>query len=97
MEIKIQAVHFDATEQLIAFANKKLEKLQRKSPDISLIEVRLHVVKPETALNKEAIITVKHPGKADIVVSKKADTFEEAIDLGIAAIEPQLEKAKERR
>lgn len=97
MEIKIQAVHFDATEQLTAFATKKIEKLQRKSPEISHVEVRLHVVKPETALNKEAVITVKYPGKPDIVVSKKADTFEEAIDLCIAAIEPQLEKAKERR
>ena len=94
MEIKIQAIHFDATDALNAFVEKKIEKLARKSPEILLAEVNLKVVKPESAKNKEAVITIKYPQAADVVVTKTADTFEEAIDLGIAAIEPQLEKLK---
>ncbi len=97
MEIKIQAIHFDATEALELFVNKKIEKLARKNPEILLAEVNLKVVKPESAKNKEAVITIKYPQAADIVVSKTADTFEEAIDLGIAALEPQLEKIKSRK
>ena len=34
MEIKIQAVHFDATEKLQEFATKKVEKLSRSYEDI---------------------------------------------------------------
>ncbi len=97
MEIKIQAIHFDATEALEQFVNKKIEKLARKNPEILLAEVNLKVVKPESAKNKEAVITIKYPQAADIVVNKTADTFEEAIDLGIAALEPQLEKIKSRK
>lgn len=97
MEIKIQAIHFDATEALEQFVNKKIEKLARKNPEILLAEVNLKVVKPESAKNKEAVITIKYPQAADIVVSKTADSFEEAIDLCIAALEPQLEKVKSRK
>lgn len=97
METKIQAIHFDATEALEAFVQKKLDKLARKNPEILLAEVNLKVVKPESAKNKEAVITIKYPQAADVVVSKTADTFEEAVDLGIAAIEPQLEKLKSRK
>ena len=32
MEIKIQAIHFDATEKLEAFIQKKAEKLQKALP-----------------------------------------------------------------
>ncbi|MDE6144654.1 MAG: ribosome-associated translation inhibitor RaiA [Muribaculaceae bacterium] len=97
MEIKIQAIRFDATEALENFVQKKLEKLGRKNPEILLAEVNLKVVKPESAKNKEAIISIKYPQAADVVVSKTADTFEEAIDLGVAALEPQLEKLKARK
>lgn len=97
MEIKIQAIHFDATEALNSFIEKKIEKLARKNPEILLAEVTLKVVKPESAKNKEAIISIKYPQAADVVVNKTADTFEEAVDLGIAALEPQLEKVKARK
>lgn len=97
MEIKIQAIHFDATEALEQFVQKKIEKLARKNPEILLAEVNLKVIKPESAKNKEAVITIKYPQAADVVVSKTADTFEEAVDLDIAALEPQLEKVKSRK
>ena len=32
MEIKIQSIHFDATEKLEAFIEKKVAKLERRSP-----------------------------------------------------------------
>lgn len=97
MEIKIQAIHFDATEALEQFVQKKIEKLARKNPEILLAEVNLKVIKPESAKNKEAVITIKYPQAADVVVSKTADTFEEAVDLSIAALEPKLEKVKSRK
>lgn len=97
MEINIQAIHFDATEALVAFVNKKIEKVARKSPDILQAQITMKVVKPESANNKEAQILLRLPQREEIVSTKTADTFEEAIDTAIAAIEPQLERLKDRK
>lgn len=96
METKIQAIHFDASEALVNFINKKTEKLARKNPAITEVNVNLKVVKPETSMNKEVKIVVIAPQHPDFVAAKIADTFEEAVDLAIAALEPQLEKSKDK-
>ena len=62
MEIKIQSIHFDATEKLQAFIQKKVAKLEKSYEDIQKVEVVLKVVKPATAQNKEVNITVSVPG-----------------------------------
>ena len=67
MEIKIQSIHFDATEKLQAFIDKKIAKLE-KSYDIQKVEVVLKVVKPATALNKEVSITASVPGSGSLRV-----------------------------
>lgn len=97
MEVKIKAIHFDIAEKLEQFINKKAERLARKNEDISNVDVSLKVVKPETAMNKEAILKVSVPQHDDIIASKTADTFEEAIDMCLEAIERQLEKKKGKK
>ena len=52
MEVRIQSIHFDASEQLQAFVQKKAVKLEKYYEDIKKVEVSLKVVKPETAENK---------------------------------------------
>ena len=56
MEVKIKAIHFDATTKLEEFINKKAQKLARRNEAIATFEVTLKVVKPETSMNKEAAI-----------------------------------------
>ncbi len=97
MEVRIQAIHFDATSRLEAFIQKKAERLARHNTAISTVDVTLKVVKPETAMNKEAVIKVNAPVHEELVADKVADTFEEAVDLCIDALERQLEKRKERK
>lgn len=97
MEVRIQAIHFDISEKLTAFINKKAERIARHFPDITAVDATLKVVKPETAMNKEAIVKVTVPQQEDQVASKTADSFEEAIDLCLEAIERQLEKKKARK
>ncbi len=63
MEVQIKAIHFDISEKLVAFVNKKIEKLTRRYDFISDAEVNLRLVKPETAMNKEAGIKLSVPGK----------------------------------
>ncbi|MEZ3550844.1 MAG: ribosome-associated translation inhibitor RaiA [Muribaculaceae bacterium] len=97
MEVQIKAIHFDISEKLVAFVNKKIEKLTRRYDFISDAEVNLRLVKPETAMNKEAGIKLSVPGSPDLFASKTADSFEEAIDESLEALEPQLEKAKGKK
>lgn len=97
MEVKINAIHFEITDKLVAFINKKLDKLSRRYEDIISVTVNLRVVKPETAMNKEAGIQLDVPGTNDLFASKTADTFEEAIDLSLEALERQLERLKGKK
>ena len=95
MELKIQSIHFDATEKLQAFIEKKIAKLEKNYEDIQKVEVQLKVVKPATALNKEASITVSVPGQK-LFVEKTCDTFEEGIDEAVDSMKVQLTKFKEK-
>lgn len=95
MEIKIQAVHFDATEKLQEFVTKKVEKLSKSYDDIKKVEVQLKVVKPATAMNKETSINVSIAG-TPVFVEKTCDTFEEGIDLCVDALKVKLTKIKEK-
>ena len=96
MDVNIKAIKFDATEKLQDFIQKKVSKLDKYCNDIKKVEVSLKVVKPETALNKQASITVVLPG-AELFAEKICDTFEEAVTESLAAIEKQLGKYKEKQ
>lgn len=95
MEIKIKSIHFDATEKLQAFIEKKVAKLGKTYEDIQKVEVQLTVLKPATAKNKEASLKVTVPGEV-LFVEKVSDTFEESVDLGVDSMRVQLQKFKEK-
>lgn len=92
MDINIKAIHFDATEKLQDFIVKKINRLARRNEAITTVTVTLNVIKPETAMNKEASIKIAIPQHGDVFSAKVANTFEEAVDLSIEAIERQLSK-----
>ncbi|HJD74857.1 MAG TPA: ribosome-associated translation inhibitor RaiA [Bacteroides reticulotermitis] len=96
MDVRIQSIHFDASEQLQTFIQKKVSKLEKYYEDIKKVEVSLKVIKPEAAVNKEAGIKILVPN-SEFYASKVCDTFEEAIDLNIEALEKQLVKYKEKQ
>lgn len=96
MNIKIQSIHFDATAQLQSFIEKKVGKLQKYCDDITSAEVILKVVKPETSQNKEVSIKLLVPKVEEIFSTKIADSFEEAVDNVVVALEKQLIKAKDK-
>ena len=97
MNVRIQAIHFDATAQLESFIEKKVSKLSRFHDGIMDAEVTLKVVKPETSMNKEAALKLLLAGDEDLFSSKVADTFEEAIDMAVEALERQLERSKKKK
>lgn len=97
MEVRIQGIHVDVSEKLVAFVNKKVERLARRNVTITYVDVNLTLLKPETAMNKQAVLKVIVPHQGEQVATKVADTFEEAVDLAIDAIERQLEKSATKK
>lgn len=95
MNINIQSLHFDATEKLKEFIQKKVTKLEKYSDDIITADVILKVVKPETKNNKEASVKLNVKND-DLFANKVGESFEEAIDTCVEALEKQLLKAKEK-
>ena len=95
MEIRVQSIHFNATEKLHEYIEKKVSKLG-KANDIANVDVILKVVKPETAMNKEVNLNI-HVAGTELHTSKIADSFEEAIDLCCDSIARQLQKLKEKQ
>ena len=96
MEVRVNAIHFEMTEKLEAFVVKKAEKLVRRYPAVDYIDVNLRLIKPETAMTKMATVKAIVPVEGDQVAEKTADTFEEATDLALEAVEKMLEKIKNK-
>ena len=90
MKLNTQAVNFEIAnrlEQHIAKKTKRYEKLLTPSAEM---DIRMTVVKPETNLNKEVTIRITGIG-AELFAQKTCDTFEQAIDECLEAIDRQLE------
>lgn len=96
MELKVQSIHFDATEKLHEFIEKKVVKLEKNSDDVRTAEIILKVVKPEVAMNKHTSIRIKVTS-GELFAEKICDTFEEGVDTCIDALLKQLSKHKEKQ
>jgi putative sigma-54 modulation protein len=95
MKIKIQSLHFDASSSLTEFIQKKVSKLEKYSDEIIDADVTLKVIKPEISNNKDASVKL-NVKNGDFFANKIADSFEEAIDLSVEALEKQLVRFKEK-
>ncbi len=96
MELRIQSVNFEASEQLKAFAEKKVNKLVKYTDDIIQTEMIMKVVKPDAPNNKEVSVKLNIKN-GESFASKSADSFEEAIDLCMEALEKQIIRTKEKK
>jgi putative sigma-54 modulation protein len=95
MNVTVKAIHFDVTAKLEEFIQKKVVKLEQYSDGITSADISLKVVKPETTENKEVLLKILVPNN-ELVVTKVADTFEEAFDNAMEAMIRQLIKTKEK-
>ncbi len=95
MNLVINSIHFETSEQLKSFIQKKVSKLERYFDNIIKAEVFLKVIKPETSENKNVVLHLYVPN-AELLAEKTADTFEEGVDLAVDALKKQMEKYKEK-
>jgi len=96
MNINIQTVHFDADQKLLAFVQKKLDKLVTFHDRITKVEVFLKMESMAHAI-KDKVVEIKiHIPKQDCFVKATAKTFQTSFDRAFDSITNQLKKKKQR-
>ncbi len=95
MKLNQQAVNFEIAERLEKYIEKKTRRYEKLLAPTAEMDIRMTVVKPETNLNKETTIRIVGMG-TELFAQKTCDTFEQAIDECLEAIERQLEKHKDK-
>lgn len=95
MKLNIQSIHFDADQKLLELIQTKADKLETYFDGIVSGEVFLRVEKSDNRENKLAEIKLEVPGN-DLFASKKAASFEEAVDEALEALRRQVKKLKEK-
>lgn len=96
MEIRTQAVNFDADTKLIEFIDKKLGKLDTFYDNIVSTDVFLKLEKTGQVQDKVVEIKLKVPGST-LVAKETSKSFEESIDLGASSLRRQLIKYKDKK
>ncbi|MEQ8244660.1 ribosome-associated translation inhibitor RaiA [Fulvivirga sp.] len=92
MKLQIHSIHFDADQKLIAFIQKKADKLETFYDRIVDGEVFLRLNNSGIE-NKTVEIKLNVPGN-QLFAKEQATSFEEATDLATEALRRQLRKAK---
>ena len=95
MNIRINAVRFDADGKLEEFIEKKVSKLARYFDDIINAEVFLKVENTPDLENKVVEIKLEIPG-SDLFASKQSKSFEESTDVVVDALKQQILKHKDK-
>ncbi len=96
MNVRIQAVHFEADQKLLDFVAQKVEKLQTFHDHIVGVDVYLKLDNvAHTIKDKIAEIKVSVP-KHSYFVKHQSKTFEESFTLAMDSMVNQLKRQKER-
>ena len=93
MRISVQSIHFNADKKLLAFIQKKAEKLDQFSDQILNVEIYLRLENTEDESNKIAEIKLNLPGN-QLFVKEQCKSFEEATDLAVESLRRQVTKHK---
>ncbi len=96
MRIHIQSIQFTASEQLIAFIEKKAAKLEHFYDRITDIEVYLTLDNKSSQI-KDKVVRIKvNLPRMQLVASERSKVFETAGDMAIESIKRQLKRYKEK-
>ncbi len=95
MKISVQSIHFTADKKLLAFIQKKVDKLELFFDNIISGEVYLKLENVEDESNKVSEIKLIVPG-GTLFAKEKCKSFEEATDLAIESLKKQITKHKEK-
>ena len=93
MKISVQSIHFNADRKLLAFIQKKTDKLDQFFDQIISAEIYLRLEKTEDELNKILEIKLNLPGNM-LFSKQQCKSFEEAADLAAESLRRQIDRYK---
>jgi putative sigma-54 modulation protein len=95
MKIRVQSIHFNADQKLLAFIQKKVDKLDQFFDQIIGGEVYLKLENVDGEENKISEIKLMVPG-ITLFAKEQCKSFEEATDLAIESLKKQITKHKDK-
>lgn len=95
MKIVIQSIHFNADQKLLAFIQKKVDKLEQYFDQIIHGEVYLKLNNVTEETNKIVEIKLMIPGST-LFAKEECKSFEEATDLSVESLRKQIHKHKDK-
>jgi len=95
MKVSVQSVNFNIDNDLVKYAEKKINILEKFHDHILGAEVFLKVQKSSEKENKITEMKIILPGN-DILVKKQSNTFEKGINMSVDSLKRQLVKRKEK-
>jgi putative sigma-54 modulation protein len=95
MKVNTQSVNFNADKKLIAFIQKRMDKLDLFYDKVIKSDVFLKLENTGNKVNKIFEARVSVPGDS-FVVKKQCKSFEEGADIAASSLERQLKKRKEK-
>ncbi len=93
MKVNIKSIDFKASDDLIAYGEKKVARLFRYLDNIISCDINLKLDSADNRENKVADIRLIIPGN-DLIASSQNTSFEAAISAAAEALERQIEKYK---
>ncbi len=96
MQLTIQAINFSVKSKLKCFISKRINKYRHYYGKILATDLYMKLEKSARSRGKQVEIKVKIPGDI-LMVKKKSNTFEEAIDAASKAVERLLIRYKEKQ
>lgn len=97
MNVSIQTVHFAADAKLLAYVNKKIEKLAQFHDRITKVDVYLKLDNVVHQI-KDKIAEIRvHVPRHDFFVKQSTKSFEESFDSALDSVISQIKRQKEKQ
>lgn len=96
MNYNLNAVNFNIKKNTIELINKKIEKIKKYNLNIIRMDVNLKLESEKEIKNKEVAIVLQIKGQNDIVVRKREENFEKALEFSIDSITKTIRRLKEK-
>jgi putative sigma-54 modulation protein len=97
MRLQVKAHRGHVSDQVRAYAEKRLGKLERRLYSGTLVEVTMSRQNNPSIKNDHSAEAVVHTKGPSIVARESAETYEAAIDRLVDKLERQIERYRDKR
>lgn len=97
MQFKLTARHDHPSEAVLAYAEAKLSKLDRRLHELTLVDLTLSRERNPSIADDHVVDAVVHMKGTDVKVREAAPTYEAAIDKLVDTLKRQIERYRDKR